>query len=59
MPAWSLRHRRKRPIENASVASYIFILGGSIVDSQQIDTTPGSRLDLTAVVAPDPKAAAE
>ncbi len=37
----------------------VWVRGYGLVDSQQVDATPGNRLDLTAVVAPDAKAAAE
>lgn len=37
----------------------VFARGYGLVDSQRVKSTPGQRLDLTAVVAPNAKAAAE
>jgi hypothetical protein len=37
----------------------IWVRGYGLVDSKPVESEPGMRLDLTAVVAPDPKAAAE
>ena len=41
-------------------ASYdVFVRGYGLVDSKRVKATPGQKLDLTAVTAPDGKAAAE
>ena len=37
----------------------VWVRGYGLVDSKQVDAEPGSRVDLTAIVAPDAKAAAE
>jgi hypothetical protein len=37
----------------------VWVRGYGLTDSQPVETEPGKRLDLTAIVAPDPKAAAE
>ncbi len=37
----------------------LWVRGYGLVDSKQVDGTPGNRVDLTATVAPDAKAAAE
>ena len=37
----------------------VWVRGYGLVDSKPVDGTPGNRVDLTAVVAPDAKAAAE
>ena len=37
----------------------VFVRGYGLVDSPRVSGTPGQRLDLTAVVAPDEKAAAQ
>jgi len=37
----------------------IFVRGYGLVDSQRVKAKPGARLDLTATIAPDAKAAAE
>ena len=37
----------------------VFVRGYGLVDSPRIDARPGGRLNLTAVVAPDPYAAAQ
>jgi len=37
----------------------VWVRGYGLVDSKPVEATPGSKVDLTAVVAPDAKAAAE
>src|SRR5262249_52498464 len=37
----------------------VWVRGYGLVDSQHVKGTPGSHLNLTAVVAPDPRAAAQ
>ena len=37
----------------------VFARGYGLIDSQKVDASRGQRLDLTAVVAPSPAAAAE
>src|SRR4029450_7151808 len=37
----------------------VWVRGYGLVDSQKVQTAPGKNLNLTAVVAPNPKAAAE
>lgn len=37
----------------------VFVRGYGLVDSQRVKATPGQKLDLTAVIAPNAKAAAE
>ena len=37
----------------------VWVRGYGLVDSKPVDVTPGKRVDLTAVLAPDEKAAAE
>src|SRR5262249_1543776 len=37
----------------------VWVRGYGLVDSKAVDGTPGQQLDLTAVIAPSPKAAAE
>ena len=37
----------------------VFVRGYGLVDSRRVDARPGGRLNLTAVVAPDPYAAAQ
>jgi len=37
----------------------VWVRGYGLVDSKPVDATPGSRVDLTAIIAPDAKAAAE
>jgi len=37
----------------------VWVRGYGLVDSQKVQSTPGKRVNLTAVAAPDPKAAAQ
>src|SRR6187455_210514 len=37
----------------------VFVRGYGLVDSPKVPGTPGKQLNLTAVIAPDPRAAAE
>lgn len=37
----------------------VWVRGYGLTDSKPVDATPGNRVDLTAIVAPDPKTAAE
>src|SRR5579862_9523398 len=37
----------------------VWVRGYGLTDSKPVDTEPGNRVDLTAIVAPDAKAAAE
>src|SRR5262245_37929832 len=37
----------------------VWVRGYGLVDSQKVQTTPGKNLNLTAVIAPNPRASAE